>query len=54
MNRIAQAPADERRRIIDPRAQRCWQLLATINGWPPVPGTAHLWSWFSSALRAHA
>ena len=38
----------------DPRAERYWQLMATINGWPPVPSTGHLWTWFARALRAHA
>jgi DNA-binding transcriptional MerR regulator len=36
----------------DPRAERYWQLLAVINGWPPVPSATHLWSWFAAALRA--
>jgi DNA-binding transcriptional MerR regulator len=36
----------------DPRAERYWQLMAIINGWPPVPSTAHLWEWFAAALRA--
>ena len=36
----------------EPRAERYWQLLATINGWPPVPTTTHLWGWFIEALRA--
>ncbi|GAA2619307.1 MerR family transcriptional regulator [Dactylosporangium fulvum] len=38
---------------IDPRAERYWQLMAVINGWPPIPTTTHRWSWFLSALRAH-
>jgi DNA-binding transcriptional MerR regulator len=36
----------------DPRAERYWQLMATINGWPPIPSTGHLWAWFVQALRA--
>jgi DNA-binding transcriptional MerR regulator len=36
----------------DPRAERYWQLMAIINGWPPIPGTMHLWGWFTDALRA--
>jgi len=36
----------------DPRAERYWQLTAAINGWPAVPSTTHLWSWFVEALRA--
>jgi DNA-binding transcriptional MerR regulator len=37
---------------IEPRAERYWQLMATINGWPPIPATMYRWSWFLSALRA--
>jgi hypothetical protein len=55
-------PADAayRRELLDqaelayePRAERYWQLLATINGWPPIPPRMHLWGWFIDALRAH-
>lgn len=35
----------------DARAERYWQLLATINGWPPVPTTVPAWEWFIAALR---
>ncbi len=38
----------------EPRAERYWQLMATINGWPPIPSTSHLWAWFTKALRARA
>ncbi|WP_426510053.1 MerR family transcriptional regulator [Dactylosporangium sp. McL0621] len=37
---------------IEPRAERYWQLMAVINGWPPIPSTMHRWAWFLSALRA--
>ncbi|WP_433613485.1 MerR family transcriptional regulator [Dactylosporangium sp. CA-139114] len=37
---------------IEPRAERYWQLMAVINGWPPVPATMHRWAWFLDALRA--
>jgi len=37
---------------LDPRAERYWQLLAIINGWPPVPTTVPAWAWFVAALRA--
>ncbi|MGI5247202.1 MerR family transcriptional regulator [Dactylosporangium sp. CA-139066] len=37
---------------IEPRAERYWQLMATINGWPPIPSTMHRWAWFLSALKA--
>ena len=36
---------------IEPRAERYWQLLATINGWPPIPSRTHLWQWYVDALR---
>lgn len=36
----------------DARAERYWQLLAIINGWPPVPTTVPSWEWFIAALRA--
>ena len=36
----------------DPRAERYWQLLAVINGWPPVPTTMPAWRWTIDALRA--
>jgi hypothetical protein len=36
----------------EPRAERYWQLLAKINGWPPIPSTLGNWSWFIDALAA--
>jgi hypothetical protein len=49
--------AGYRRKLLDqlelanePRAERYWQLMAVINGWPAIPSTAHLWSWFIAAL----
>jgi DNA-binding transcriptional MerR regulator len=36
----------------DPRAERYWLLLATVNGWPVRPSLAPVFSWFSTALRA--
>jgi hypothetical protein len=36
----------------DARAERYWQLLAIINGWPPIPTTVPAWEWFIAALRA--
>jgi DNA-binding transcriptional MerR regulator len=36
----------------DVRAERYWQLLAIVNGWPPVPATVPAWEWFTAALRA--
>lgn len=48
-----------RRRLIerleagsDPRAERYWQLLAIINGWPAQPSLAPVFEWFIAALRA--
>jgi hypothetical protein len=38
----------------DARAERYWQLLATINGWPPVPTRVPAWEWTIAALRASA
>jgi DNA-binding transcriptional MerR regulator len=35
----------------DARAERYWQLLAIINGWPPIPTTVPSWEWFIAALR---
>ena len=35
----------------DARAERYWQLLAIINGWPPIPTTVPAWEWFIAALR---
>lgn len=34
----------------DARAERYWQLLAVINGWPPVPATVPAWEWLGQAL----
>ncbi|MFE7572226.1 MerR family transcriptional regulator [Streptomyces sp. NPDC057539] len=36
----------------DPRAERYWQLLSTINGWPVPPTLAPVFSWFITALRS--
>jgi DNA-binding transcriptional MerR regulator len=35
----------------DARAERYWQLLAIINGWPPVPTTVPAWERLIAALR---
>lgn len=37
----------------DPRAERYWQLLGTINGWPQQPSLRPVFVWFIDALRAH-
>jgi DNA-binding transcriptional MerR regulator len=44
--------ADRFEQGADPRAERYWQLLAVINGWPPVPSTVPAWRWTIDALRA--
>lgn len=36
----------------DPRAERYWQLLAQINGWPEIPTATPAWEWLARALRA--
>jgi len=36
----------------DPRAERYWQLLAIINGWPPIPTLMPVYDWFTRALSA--
>ena len=34
----------------DARAERYWQLLAIVNGWPPVPARVPAWEWLIAAL----
>jgi hypothetical protein len=51
VRRIAEL-ADRFEQGADPRAERYWQLLAVINGWPPVPTTMPAWRWTIDALRA--
>ena len=46
------ALADRLAEGTDARAERYWQLLAVINGWPPVPTTVPAWEWLIAALRA--
>jgi DNA-binding transcriptional MerR regulator len=36
----------------DPRVTRYWQLVATINDWPPLPDLEPVFTWFGRALRA--
>lgn len=36
----------------DRRAERYWQLLGIINGWPPVPSVIPAWEWAAAALQA--
>jgi hypothetical protein len=37
----------------DSRVAQYWQLVATINGWPPVEDLGPVFTWFGQALRAH-
>jgi DNA-binding transcriptional MerR regulator len=36
----------------DARAERYWQLMAVINGWPPMPAQVPSAEWLVAALRA--
>jgi DNA-binding transcriptional MerR regulator len=36
----------------DAQVERYWQLLATINGWPPIPSVVPAWEWFLAGVRA--
>ena len=36
----------------DRRAERYWQLLGIINGWPPIPSMVRAFEWVIAALRA--
>ncbi|MER5635943.1 MerR family transcriptional regulator [Kitasatospora sp. NPDC002227] len=36
----------------DPRYERYWQLIATVNGWPVAPTLAPAFDWLVAALRA--
>jgi len=42
--------ADAVRTGYEPRAERYWQLMAVINGWPEIPSQLPQWSWFLAAL----
>ena len=35
----------------DRRAERYWQLLGIINGWPPIPTVVPAFEWVIAALR---
>lgn len=37
----------------DPRVERYWQLISTINGWQTAPSLAPIFDWFIRALRHH-
>ncbi|ADJ46031.1 MerR family transcriptional regulator [Amycolatopsis mediterranei S699] len=36
----------------DRRVTRYWQLVAAVNGWPPVPDPGPVFTWFGRAVRA--
>ena len=55
----AEVDEDYRRALLEavvggyePRAERYWQLVAIINGWPPIPSAMPAWAWFRDALAA--
>lgn len=37
----------------DPRVERYWQLLGTVNGWPAFPSMTPAFTWTIEALKAH-
>ncbi|HLH27653.1 MAG TPA: MerR family transcriptional regulator [Acidimicrobiales bacterium] len=39
--------------FVDRQAERYWQLLGIINGWPPIPSTVPAWEWAAETVRAH-
>jgi hypothetical protein len=45
--------ADMLETFTDARAERYWQLLGVINGWPQRPATVPAFTWLGQALRAH-
>ena len=61
-NILAGLPAGQRRAGLlaqlgtaaDARAERYWQLLGSINGWPPFPAHVPAFEWVIEALRAHS
>jgi hypothetical protein len=36
----------------EPRAERYWQLLGALNGWPERPPSVPAFEWLIAALRA--
>lgn len=44
--------ADQVESGTDTRAERYWQLMATINGWPQWPAQVPAAEWIAAALRA--
>jgi hypothetical protein len=58
---LAGTPGDQRRPQLreqleagtDARAERYWQLMGIINGWPPFQPHVPAFQWMIAALRAH-
>jgi hypothetical protein len=44
--------ADQMALGTDARAERYWQLMATINGWPQMPAQVPSAEWLTAALRS--
>jgi DNA-binding transcriptional MerR regulator len=62
LGRVLAGTPDDRRRPgllaqleagTDARAERYWQLVGIINGWPPFPAHVPAFEWMIAALRAH-
>lgn len=51
---LRQAPDLQLEAGTDARAERYWQLLAVIKGWPPFPAHVPAFEWLIAALRAHS
>ncbi|MGB3443021.1 MAG: MerR family transcriptional regulator [Actinophytocola sp.] len=52
---VSRAAAAERIELnTDTRAERYWQLMATINGWPQWPAQVPAAEWLAAALRVHS
>jgi hypothetical protein len=37
----------------DARAERYWQLVGAVNGWPPFAAQVPAFEWMIAVLRAH-
>lgn len=44
--------ADRIATFTDPRVERYWRLIGTLNGWDPFPPTVPAFQWLVDALRA--
>ncbi len=52
-NRLKRWIAERLEVADDRRVTRYWQLVAVINGRPPVPDPGPVFTWFGRALRTH-